>query len=92
MEESERTVVRCYHVQCCDVRARFRFVQRPSLWASSRGFHEFPTTVRFPESSSGRLANRCPAVALFVTAAAQLSLTPSTSGVWFTVAGTKAIR
>lgn len=81
MEESERTVVRCYHLQCGDVRARFRFVRRPSLWASSRGFHEFPTTVRVPESSSGRLANLCPAVALFVTATARLSPTPSTSGV-----------
>ena len=46
MEESVTVAKGVAICSCGDGRARCRFAVQPSFGASSRGFHEFPTTVR----------------------------------------------
>ena len=65
----------------------------PHSGAPKARSHEFPTTVRrLPESSVGRSANRCPAVALSVTCYCVVFPVPLTGGIGFTVPWQAAAR
>ncbi len=50
MEELDHTVMRCLTCSAVMIERGFDSYRRPSHGASSRGFHEFPTTVRGSQS------------------------------------------